>query len=155
MLPVLHTNALLITASFNTLRPIQNGRHFPDAIWNAFSWMKLFDFWLSKFHRMLFLIDNKSALVQIMAWCWNKRQAIIWTYEGLFYWHIYASLGLNELTSKIENGGVNGSSIRWIYVQYFLTTLFYLHLTILDRVSILETYTYVYICFRVHIMQCS
>ena len=28
----LHTNVLLITTSFNTLRPGQNGRHFPDDI---------------------------------------------------------------------------------------------------------------------------
>ena len=27
----------------------------------------------------------------------NRRQAIIWTNVGTFYWRIYASLGLNEL----------------------------------------------------------
>ena len=27
-----------------------------------------------------------------------RRQAIIWTNGGLVYWHIYASLGLNELS---------------------------------------------------------
>ena len=27
----------------------------------------------------------------------NNWEAIIWTDDGLFYWHIYASIGLNEL----------------------------------------------------------
>ena len=26
-----------------------------------------------------------------------RRQAIIWTNDGLVYWRVYASLGLNEL----------------------------------------------------------
>ena len=39
-------------------------------------------------------INNVPALVQIMAW--RRRQAIIWKNDGLGYWHIYASLGLNE-----------------------------------------------------------
>ena len=28
----------------------------------------------------------------------NRRQVIIWTDDGLVYWCIYASLGLNEFT---------------------------------------------------------
>ena len=28
----------------------------------------------------------------------NRREAIIWTSDDLVCWHIYASLGLNELT---------------------------------------------------------
>ena len=27
-----------------------------------------------------------------------KRQVIIWTNDELFYWRLYAALGLNELT---------------------------------------------------------
>ena len=30
----------------------------------------------------------------------NRQQDIIWTNDGLFHWHIYASLGLNELTHQ-------------------------------------------------------
>ena len=30
----------------------------------------------------------------------NRRQAIVWTNGGLGYQHIYASLGLNELSAK-------------------------------------------------------
>ena len=28
----------------------------------------------------------------------NRQQAIIWTNEGLVYWPMYVSLGLNELS---------------------------------------------------------
>ena len=38
-------------------------------------------------------IKNIPAMVQIMAW----RQAIIWTNDGIVYWRMYVSLGLNEL----------------------------------------------------------
>ena len=42
--------------------------------------------------------DNKLALVQKMAWHREMWQAIIWNNDVLFYWCIYALLGLNELT---------------------------------------------------------
>ena len=37
-----------------------------------------------------YVVSNKEVLVQIM------RQAIIWTRDGLVYWHIFASHGLDE-----------------------------------------------------------
>ena len=40
-------------------------------------------------------IDNNPALVRMMP---NKREAIIWTKDGLVYWRIYAPLGLHVLT---------------------------------------------------------
>ena len=43
------------------------------------------------------LIDNKSALVQVMAW----RQAITWTNDDPVQWRIYAALGGDELMLKI------------------------------------------------------
>ena len=46
--------------------------------------MKKFEFRL-EFHGSLFVIVP------------NKRRVIIWTSDGLVYWRIYASLGLNEL----------------------------------------------------------
>ena len=42
-------------------------------------------------------IYNIPALVLIMALAPTRRQAIIWTNDGLVYWRIYAPLGLNEL----------------------------------------------------------
>ena len=41
-------------------------------------------------------INTISALVQITAWP-DRRQAIVWAKDGLVYWCIYVSLGLNEL----------------------------------------------------------
>ena len=38
------------------------------------------------------IISSDNSLVP------NRWQAIIWTNDGLSYWRIYASLGLNELT---------------------------------------------------------
>ena len=45
-------------------------------------------------------INNIPALVQIMAR--RRPGAIIWTNDGMVYWRIYASLGLNELTWDLE-----------------------------------------------------
>ena len=54
----------------NTLRPRQNGRHFPDDISNRFFWMKIYEFWLNI--SLEFVprgpTSNIPALVQIMAW---------------------------------------------------------------------------------------
>ena len=52
---------------FNTLRPWQNGRHFPDDIFQCIFLNEKF-----RFHRNLFQkapINNILSLVQIMAWC--------------------------------------------------------------------------------------
>ena len=38
-----------VSLTINTMRPRQNDRHFTDDTSNAFSWMKMFEFWL-KFH---------------------------------------------------------------------------------------------------------
>ena len=38
----------------------------------------------------------QKAMIQIMAW---HRQAIIWTKDGIVYWRICASLGLDKLTT--------------------------------------------------------
>ena len=57
--------------SFNTLRPRQNGRHFPDdsskcIFLNENVWISIENS-LKFVHRVP--IDNNPALVQIMAWC--------------------------------------------------------------------------------------
>ena len=41
------------------------------------------------------LIDNMSALVQVMAWCLT---AITWTNDDPVHWRIYAALGGDKLT---------------------------------------------------------
>ena len=82
--------------TFNTFKQRQNGCHFAGDIFKCI----LFDRNCSNLIKVTLLcvskglINNKPALVQVMP----NRQAIIWTSDGLFYWHIYASLGLSELT---------------------------------------------------------
>ena len=58
---------------FNTLRPRQNGHHFPD---NIFKYIFLNEnVWISLMISLTFVpnirANNIPALVQIMAWCWS------------------------------------------------------------------------------------
>ena len=92
---------------------------FQTAFSNAFSWMKMFEFRL-KFHWSLFLkvqltifqhgSDNDFAP--------NRRQAIIWTNDDPVHRRIYASLGLNELTTV--KTAVEISSLRYRSLKYAL-----------------------------------
>ena len=96
---------------------------------NTFSWMEMFWFPLifqvysegSNWQYISIGLDNGLAP--------NRRQAIIWTNDGLIYWCIYASLGLNELrfagtsitkTTKICYFKINNASAGIISQQYFL-----------------------------------
>ena len=111
--------------SFNTLRPRQNGRHFADD-----TFKRIF---LNENVRipikisMKFVpkgpINNIPALVQIMAWRrpGDNHYLNQW---WLVYWRIYASLGLNELTSHISKVSV----IKFVNVRI---SVFYLHLRIM------------------------
>ena len=62
-------------------------------------------------------INNIPTSVQVRA-APNRRQAIIWTNDDLIYWHIYASLGFEELLYKIFSTvnicAVYPYYIRWI-----------------------------------------
>ena len=84
----------------NTLRPRQNGRHFADDI---FKYMYIFlkeNVWIPI--KMKFVIkgpiNNTTALVQIMACRWRGDKPLS---EPMMLANrsIYASLGLNELSS--------------------------------------------------------
>ena len=73
--------------------PVQNGRNFGRRYFQMhFLWMKIMKFWF-KFHWNLFPIDNKSVLVQVMAWRIWRQAAITWTNDGPVHWRIYAALG--------------------------------------------------------------
>ena len=82
---------------------------FQTTFWNAFSWMKIYQFrW--RFHWNLF---PRVQLTIFQHWFrqWLGAGQATSHYLNqwwLVYWRIYASLGLNELTSY-ERGGVN----RW------------------------------------------
>ena len=75
----------------NTFRPRQDGRHFPDDIFNYIFLNE--NAWISIKISLKFVpkgpVNNIPSSVQIMAPI--KRQAIIWTNDGLVYWHIYVT----------------------------------------------------------------
>ena len=74
-----------VQRNFSTIEAEENGRILHRTFSNELSWLK---------------IDNRPAIVQKIAWnrvCSkpsNKRQVIIWTYDDLNHWRIYALLGL-------------------------------------------------------------
>ena len=80
-------------ANFNTLRPRQDGRHFPDDIFRCIFLNE--NTWIAINISLNFVtkgpLDNIPSLVQIMACGHYLNQ---W---WLVYRRIYASLGLNEL----------------------------------------------------------
>ena len=69
--------------TLNTLRPRQDGRHFPDDIFKCISWMKMFEFWL-KSHWSLFLRVQYSIIGSDNGLAPSRRQDIIWTNDGKF-----------------------------------------------------------------------
>ena len=78
----------------NTLRPRQNGRHFPDDIFKCCFLNE--NIWISIKFLLKFVpkgpINNILALVQIMAWCWPGDKPLSEP-TLVSYWRIYASLG--------------------------------------------------------------
>ena len=86
---------------FNTLRPRQMDAISQTTFWNAFSWMKMFEFRL-KFHWGVFL---RFQLTLFQHWYRYWLGAVHATSHylnqwWLVYWRIYASLGLNELNGR-------------------------------------------------------
>ena len=77
----------------------QNGGYFPGDIFKCILLNE--NIWISiKISMKLVskdLINNIPALVKIMAWYPIRWKAIIWTYDGVAYWRIYASPDPNEL----------------------------------------------------------
>ena len=99
--------------SVSTLRPKQNGRNFPDDIFKCIFLNE--NVWISieiSLKNVTYgpVNINITALVQIMAYP-TRRQAIIWIDDSLFYWRIYAPLGLNELTYDLRKWHV------WNYIN--------------------------------------
>ena len=59
------------SSDINTLRHEQNGWPLADKFWNGFCWMKSLILCFKLYSSFICEgpIDNKSALVQVMAWC--------------------------------------------------------------------------------------
>ena len=86
--------------SVNTLRPRQNGGHFADDHFGAFSWMKMYWFGLkfrwSLFSRVRLIIFHHSFRK------WLAADQVTSHYQNqwwLFCWCIYVPLGLNEINT--------------------------------------------------------
>ena len=81
----------------NTLRPRQNGRHFPDDIFKCIFLNENVS--ISIKISLKFVpkgpANNVPALVQIMGWR-RPGDKLYLDQWWLVYWRIYASLGLNE-----------------------------------------------------------
>ena len=97
------SNALCMLPTINiwlsTLRLRQNGHHFVHDIFSCIFLNENFRISKNVFIEMCFLGSNWQYVIigSDKGWAPNRRQAIIWTSDGLVYWCIYASLGLNEL----------------------------------------------------------
>ena len=96
-----HGSHVLVLAVVNTLRPRQNGRHFPDDI---FKWIFLNEnVWIAIKISLKFvpngLINNIPALVQMMAWRQSGDKPLSEAMMVYLLTHIYASLGLKELST--------------------------------------------------------
>ena len=83
----------------NTLRPRQNGRHFKQIFVNQ-NVKNSID--ISLKFVLKGRIHNITSLVQIMAWCRPGDKPLSEPMMVRLLTHLYASLGLNELTLYIQ-----------------------------------------------------
>ena len=74
----------------------------PITFLSGSSWLKIVIFWLKSKWSLCLKIQYENRLLLIYGKCLaaNRWRAIIWTNDGLIYWHIYASLILNVLRSS-------------------------------------------------------
>ena len=65
---------------------------------SAFPWMKTFQFQIN-FTEICSLGSNRQygSIGSDNGLAPNRRQVIIWTKDGMFYWYTFTSFGLNEL----------------------------------------------------------
>jgi len=90
----------------NTLRPIQSGRHFPDIFKCIFLNKNLYI--LIKIYRWNMFTRVQFTIIQHWFRWWLGADQMTSHYLNqwwLFYWRIYASLGLNELISTTCGNG--------------------------------------------------
>ena len=88
--------------NFNTLRRRQNGRHFPDDIFNCIFFNK--KVWISiKIHWSLLPRVKLTIFQHWFRWWLGASQATshFLNQWWLIYWCIYASLGLNEFKGTL------------------------------------------------------
>ena len=115
--------------SIKTLHPRQNGHHFADNIFNFISLYLIccILMQISRKNAQRSPVNNKPALVHIMAWPPNRQQVTIWTNNGLLYWCIYASLIFDVLKTLAAVMGcqVIRPTLTWLsnYHSFYLCHL--------------------------------
>ena len=104
---------LMLVKALSTHRGWEKMAAISQAIFSSlFSCMKIFVFWLQYRWELPQRVQlTKHSIGSDNRLAPNRRQAIIGSNDGLFYWRIYASLGLDELKT------VNYD------IQYFCHTL--------------------------------
>ena len=105
------------TRRVNTLKPRQNGCHFPDDIFKSIFLNE--NVWILIEISLKFVpkcpIINIPALGQIMAWRRTGNMPLSEPMKGndvIGCWRIYTSLGPNELTHRGNKGGIR-CLLKW------------------------------------------
>ena len=97
-----------LEVAFDTLRPRQNGRFFPDDIFKCIFFNE--HAWIALVPKVW--INHTTSLVQIMAW--RRPGAGHYLKQRCSnYWRIYSSLGLNELTHRLMTISRKWSILDW------------------------------------------
>ena len=113
-----HLYRVRVSGLRNILRPRQSGCHFTGDIFKCIFMNKniwiLFNISLKFVPR--FRINNISALVQIMAWCRPGDNPLSEQMRASLLYHVYASLGRNELTALALSCSVWAV---WLKLLYF------------------------------------
>ena len=96
---------------------------FLPTFWNAFSWIKMFEFRLT-FHWILFLMVHLTISQYWFRYgsALGRRQVIIATNDGLVYWLIYAFLYFNDLNTWIVTIMIQQMEKLWHSVEDILQT---------------------------------
>ena len=154
-----HNNCMLLNSEFPSCR--KQGQKYANKWgeqWNYYQQIEV-ETELQPFGRHIFQLhilewkclhfgsNSSEVCSQGFDWQWigissvnslapNRRQAIIWTSDGFVYWHIYASLGLNELNFAVQNCIIQAGHFaiiryigtkRWLYFNFIIASLSFVY----------------------------
>ena len=105
----------------NKLRPRQDGRHFRQSFQMYFLQWKLL--YIHQNFIEICSLGTKSSIRSDNGLVPSRRQAIIRTNDGLVWWCIYASLGLNDLMQNRPTPLLK----HWSYVSFALSHRYHMH----------------------------
>ena len=103
----------------NTLRPRQNGRHFPDDIFKCIFVNE--NIWISINITLKFVPKFQLTLFQYWFRQWlgaDQATSHCLNQWKLIYWHIYAPLGLNELAWDIYRVIISQSALSGVMIHH-------------------------------------